>query len=157
MKGALLAMALLAATPAPIPLEAEIESQSREDDELPPSSYIPYTPHFGGTKLVGATCLQAEAAASVRATLDQAQKLTQGKDSQKLQQAVAKLKHVLSVEPRTGWAYLTLGSAYAKLGKGAEGARAYETFLLSCRTTPNTDRVQRILVDYWLKTGGKTP
>jgi len=156
VKGALLAIGLLAAAPAAAPLEAEIDSQSREDDELPPSSYIPYTPHFGGTKLAGASCLQTEAAASVRPSLDQAQTLTQGKDPRQLQQAVAKLKHVLSMEPRTGWAYLTLGSAYAKLGKGPEGARAYETFLLSCRTTPNTDRVQRILVDYWLKTGGKT-
>ena len=157
MKGAVLCLVLLAAAPAPVPLEAEIDSQTREDDELPPSSYIPYTTHFGGKKLVGATCLQAEAAGSVRVSLDRAQLLAKSKDPAELQQAVAKLKQVLSLEPQTGWAYLTLGSVYAKLGNGPAGARAYETFLLSCRKTPNTDRVQRILVDYWLKTGGKTP
>lgn len=157
MREALLALALLAAGAASVPLEAEIDSQTREDDELPEASYLPYTPHFGGQKLAGANCLQAEAGASVRATLDQAQLLTQNKDKKQLQQAVTKLKRVLSVDPKTGWAYLTLGSAYAKLGSGPEGARAYETFLLSCRKTPNSDRVQRILVDYWLKTGGKTP
>jgi hypothetical protein len=27
--------------------------------------------------------------------------------------------------------------------------------LLSCRTYPNADRVQRILTDYWRATGGK--
>ena len=152
-----LALALLGAGPAPIPLEAEIDSQTREDDELPASSYIPYTEHFGGKKVAGANCLQAEAGAAVRATLDQAQRLTLGKDPKQLQQAVAKLKHVLAVEPRTGWAYLTLGSAYAKLGAGAEGARAYETYLLSCRKSPNSDRVQQILVEFWQKSGGKTP
>ncbi|MGO9831373.1 MAG: tetratricopeptide repeat protein [Myxococcaceae bacterium] len=157
MTAAFLAIALLAASPAPVPLEPEIDSQTREDDELPPSSYIPYTPHFGGKKIAGASCLQADAPATVRTTLDQAQLLTQSKDAAQLDKAVAKLKHVVAVEPRTGWAYLTLGSAYAKLGHAAEGARAYETYLLSCRKAPNTDRVQRILMDYWLKTGAKTP
>lgn len=157
MKGLAIALTLLAAGPAPVPLEAEIDSQSREDDELPPSSYIPYTQHFDGKKVAGANCLQAEAAASVKAGLDQAQRLAESKDPKQLQQAAAKLKHVLSVDPRTGWAYLTLGSVYAKLGNGPEGARAYETYLLSCRKSPNTDRVQRILTDYWTKTGGKGP
>jgi hypothetical protein len=157
MRGLTLMLALLAAGPAPVPLEAEIDSQTREDDELPPSSYIPYTPHFDGKKIAGANCLQADAAASVKSPLDQAQRLTQGKDPKQLQQAVSKLKHVLSVDPRTGWAYLTLGSAYAKLGNGPDGARAYETYLLSCRKAPDTDRVQRILIEYWAKTGGKTP
>jgi hypothetical protein len=152
-----LALVLLVAGPSPAPLEAEIDSQTREDDELPPSSYVPYTPHFDGKKVAGANCLQAEAAPSVKTTLEQAQRLTQTKDPKQLQQAVSKLKHVLSVDPRTGWAYLTLGSAYAKLGDGPDGARAYETYLLSCRKAPNTDRVQRILLDYWGKTGGKTP
>jgi len=32
---------------------------------------------------------------------------------------------------------------------------AYETFLRSDRTYPNSDRVQRILTDDWLATGGK--
>ena len=155
MKEALLALSLLAAAPAPVPLEAEIDSQTREDDELPPSSYIHYTAHFGGKKVAGATCLQADAPASVKAGVDQAQLLTQSADRTQLEQAVSKLKHVLTVDPRTGWAYLTLGSAYAKLGNAAAGAQAYETFLLSCRSAPNTDRVQRILVDYWRKTGGK--
>lgn len=157
MKALTVVLALLAAGPAPVPLEAEIDSQTREDDELPPSSYLPYTAHFDGKKLAGANCLQAEAAPSVKTVLDQAQHLTQSKDPKQLQQAVAKLKHVLSVDPRTGWAYLTLGSAYAKLGNGADGARAYETYLLSCRKAPDTDRVQRILLEYWTKTGGKTP
>jgi hypothetical protein len=158
MNGCALALALLAAAgPATAPLEAEIDSQSREDDELPASSYIPYTPHFAGKKVAGANCLQADAGPSVKAALDQAQHLTESKDPKQLQQAVAKLKRVLAVEPRTGWAYLTLGSAYAKLAQGEEGARAYETYLLSCRKAPNTDRVQRILVEYWQKTGGKTP
>ncbi len=157
MNGFALALALLAGGPTPVPLEAEIDSQTREDDELPPSSYIPYTPHFDGRKVAGANCLQGDAGPGVKATLDQAQHLTEGKDPKQLQQAVAKLKHVLAVAPRTGWAYLTLGSAYAKLGVGPEGARAYETYLLSCRKSPNTDRVQRILVEYWHKTGGQTP
>ncbi len=157
MTTVLVTLALLAAGSAPVPLEPEIDSQTREDDELPPSSYIPYTPHFSGKKVAGASCLQADAAASVKASLNQAQLLTQSTDSKQLQQAVLKLKHVLAVEPRTGWAYLTLGSAYAKLGDAPAGAQAYETFLLSCRSAPNTDRVQRILVDYWRKTGGKAP
>jgi hypothetical protein len=157
MKMLALALLYLAGAPAPVPLEAEIDSQSREDDELPPSSYIPYTPHFGGKKVAGANCLQAEAAASVKAEVNQAQKLVTSKDPKQLQQAVAKLKHILSVDPKTGWAYLTLGSAYAKLGNGPEGAQVYETYLLSCRKAPNTDRVQRILIEYWTKTGGKTP
>jgi hypothetical protein len=157
LKALTVALALLAAGPASVPLEAEIDSQTREDDELPPSSYVAYTPHFDGKKVAGANCLQAEAAASVKTALDQAQLLTQSKDPKQLQQAVAKLKHVLSVDPRTGWAYLSLGSAYAKLGDGPDGARAYETYLLSCRKAPDTDRVQRILLEYWTKTGGKTP
>jgi hypothetical protein len=152
-----LGLFFFAAAPAPVPLEAEIDSQSREDDELPESSYIPYTSHFDGKKVTGANCLQAEVAASVKSSIDQAQKLVTSKDPKQLQQAVAKLKHVLSVDPKTGWAYLTLGSAYAKLGNGPEGARVYETYLLSCRKAPNTDRVQRILIEYWMKTGGKTP
>ncbi len=157
MTGFALALVLLAAGPAPVPLEAEIDSQNHEDDEMPPSSYIPYTSHFDGKKVAGANCLQAEAGASVKSSVDQAQHLALSKDPKQLQQAVVKLKHVLSVEPRTGWAYLTLGSVYAKLGNGPEGARAYETYLLSCRKSPNNDRVQRILVEYWQKTGGKTP
>jgi hypothetical protein len=157
LKGFLLVLALLAAGASPVPLEAEIDSQTREDDELPASSYVPYTTHFDGKKVAGANCLQADAAASVRTSLDQAQRLTQSKDPKQLTEAVSKLKHILSVDPRTGWAYLTLGSAYAKLGNGPDGARAYETYLLSCRKAPNTDRVQRILLDYWNKTGGKTP
>jgi hypothetical protein len=154
---ALLLGAAAPAAPPSVPLEAEIDSQTREDDELPPSSYVPYTPHFGGKKIAGASCLQAQAAGAVKAELGQAQKLAESKDPKQLEQAVSKLKHVLSVDPRTGWAYLTLGSALAKLGKGPEGAKVYETYLLSCRSAPNTDRVQRILADYWLKTGGKGP
>jgi hypothetical protein len=157
MKAATVVFLLCASAPAGVPLEAEIDSQTREDDELPPSSYIPYTPHFGGKKVGGANCLQAEAAPSVKATLDQAQRLAETKDVKQLEQAVGKLKHVLVVDPRTGWAYLTLGSAYAKLGDGPQGARAYETYLLSCRKSPNTDRVQSILVEYWKKSGGKSP
>jgi hypothetical protein len=152
-----LGLFFLVAAPVQVPLEAEIDSQSREDDELPESSYIPYTPHFDGKKVAGANCLQAEVAAQVKSAVDQAQRLVTSKDPKQLQQAVAKLKHVLAVDPKTGWAYLTLGSAYAKLGSGAEGARVYETYLLSCRKAPNTDRVQRILIEYWMKTGGKTP
>lgn len=157
MKGLTLGLALLAAAPSPVPLEAEIDSQTREDDELPASSYVPYTSHFDGKKVAGANCLQADAAPSVKTTLDQAQRLTQSKDPKQLKEAVSKLKRILSVDPRTGWAYLTLGSAYAKLGDGPDGARAYETYLLSCRKAPDTDRVQRILLEYWTKTGGKTP
>jgi hypothetical protein len=157
LKGFLLLLAVLAAGTSPAPLEAEIDSQTREDDELPPSSYVPYTPHFDGKKVAGANCLQAEAAPAVKASLDQAQKLTESKDPKQLTEAVSKLKRILSADPKTGWAYLTLGSAYAKLGNGPDGARAYETYLLSCRKAPNTDRVQRILLDYWKKTGGKAP
>jgi hypothetical protein len=157
LKGLTLVLSLLAAGPSGVPLEAEIDSQTREDDELPASSYVPYTPHFEGKKVAGANCLQADASASVRTTLDQAQRLIQSKDPKQLNEAVSKLKHILAVDPRTGWAYLTLGSAYAKLGDGPDGARAYETYLLSCRKAPNTDRVQRILLDYWKKTGGKAP
>jgi hypothetical protein len=155
----LLAHALLplSAAPAAVPLEAEIDSQTGEDDELPPSSYIPYTLHYGGKRVSEANCLQAKVSKQVRALVDQAQQLTEGKDPKKLEQAVTILQRVLALDPRTGWAYLTLGSAYAKLAKGPEGARAYETYLLSCRSSPNTDRVQRILTDYWLKSGGKGP
>jgi hypothetical protein len=152
-----LALLLLSAAPAAVPLEAEIESQTGEDDELPPSSYLPYTPHYGGKRVSGANCLQAKVSKQVRTLVDQAQLLTEGKDQKQLEQAVSILHRVLAIDPRTGWAYLTLGSAYAKLAKGPEGARAYETYLLSCRSSPNTDRVQRILTDYWLKTGGKAP
>ncbi|HXX32074.1 MAG TPA: hypothetical protein VEJ89_15340 [Myxococcaceae bacterium] len=152
---AFLAFLVLGAA-APVPLEAEIDSQTREDDELPPSSYIPYTAHFGGRKIAGANCLQAEVSSKVRPWVDQAQTLTAEKRPEKWEQAVVLLKKVLAEDPRTGWAYLTLGSAYAKLGLGSEGARNYETYLFSCRRSPNTDRVQRILTDYWLKTGGRS-
>lgn len=149
----LVALLVLSAAPG-VPLEPEIDSQTREDDELPPSSYIPYTPRFGGRKVTPVNCLQGEASSKVRPWLDQAHKLTEGKDAKGLNEAIALLNKVLATDPRTGWAYLTLGSAYAKLGRGADGARAYETYLLSCRRSPNTDRVQRILTDYWLKTSG---
>jgi hypothetical protein len=157
MKGLTLLLLLLGAAPLPVQLEAEIDSQTREDDELPPSSFLPYTEHFGGKKVAGANCLQAEVSASVKRSVDQAQHLLESKEPKQLEQALVKLKHALAVDPRTGWAYLSLGSVYAKLGNAPEGARVYETYLLSCRKSPNTDRVQRILNDYWTKTGGKTP
>ena len=82
-------------------------------------------------------------------------RLTDSKDLAEVKRAVPKLQRALELDPKAGWAYLILGSAHAKLGDPAAGTRAYETYLLSCRTYPNADRVQRILSDYWRATGGK--
>jgi hypothetical protein len=150
MTGALLLV--LAAGPV---LEAEIDSQTREDDELPPSSVLPYTPHFEGKALPGLTCGQKATSSEVQKLLDEGTRLTDTRDTKQVRKAVPKLQRALSLDPKAGWAYLILGSAYAKLGDTRAGTQAYETYLLSCRTAPNTDRVQRILTDFWLATGGK--
>lgn len=147
-----LLLALLAAHPA---LEAEIDSQTREDDELPPSSIQPYTPHFDGKTLADLVCGPGVKNASVKKLLQDGTRLTDSKDPAEVKRAVPKLQRALELDPRAGWAYLILGSAHAKLGDPVLGTRAYETYLLSCRTYPNADRVQRILTDYWRATGGK--
>jgi hypothetical protein len=150
MSGLLL---LLLAT-APV-LEAEIDSQTREDDELPPSSILPYTPRFEGKTLPDLVCGPEVKNASVKKLLKDGTRLTDSKDLTEVKRAVPKLQKALELDPRAGWAYLILGSAHAKLGDPASGTRAYETYLLSCRTHPNADRVQRILTDFWRATGGK--
>ena len=147
-----LLLALLAAAPA---LEAEIDSQTREDDELPPSSVQPYTPHFDGKTLPDLVCGPEVKNASVKKLLQDGTRLTDSKEPAEVKRAVPKLQRALELDPRAGWAYLILGSAHAKLGDPVSGTRAYETYLLSCRTYPNADRVQRILTDYWRATGGK--
>jgi len=143
---------LLLAVPT---LEAEIDSQTREDDELPPSSVLPYTPHFGGRRLEGLVCGPDLPNPSARKLLQEGTRLTDSKDLAQVKRAVPKLQQALELDRRAGWAYLILGSAHAKLGDPQAGTRAYETYLLSCRTYPNADRVQRILTDYWRATGGK--
>jgi hypothetical protein len=148
----LLLYVLLAAGPV---LEAEIDSQTREDDELPPSSVLPYTPHFDGKTLPGLVCGPEVKNASVKKLLQDGTRLTDSKDLADVRRAVPTLQKALQQDPKAGWAYLILGSAHAKLGEPAAGTRAYETYLLSCRTYPNADRVQRILTDYWRATGGK--
>ena len=150
MSGLLL---LLLAT-APV-LEAEIDSQTREDDELPPSSVTPYTPRFEGKTLAGLVCGPEVKNGSVKKLLQDGTKLTDSKDLAEVKRAVPKLQRALEIDPKAGWAYLILGSAHAKLGDPQAGTKAYETYLLSCRTYPNADRVQRILTDYWRATGGK--
>ena len=147
-----LVLLLLAATPV---LEAEIDSQTREDDELPPSSILPYTPRFEGKTLPDLVCGPEVKNASVKKLLKDGTRLTDSKDLTEVKRAVPKLQKALELDPRAGWAYLILGSAHAKLGDPASGTRAYETYLLSCRTHPNADRVQRILTDFWRATGGK--
>jgi tetratricopeptide (TPR) repeat protein len=92
---------------------------------------------------------------SVKKLLQEGTRLTDSKDLEQVKRAVPKLQRALELDPRAGWAYLILGSAHAKLGDPQAGTRAYETYLLSCRTYPNADRVQRILTDYWRATGGK--
>lgn len=148
------AVLLLLLTAGPV-LEAEIDSQTREDDELPPSSVLPYTAHFEGKALPNLACGQKVASPEVQKLLDQGTQLTDSRDTGQVRKAVPKLQRALSLDPRAGWAYLILGSAYAKLGDTRAGTRAYETYLLSCRSAPNADRVQRILTDFWLATGGK--
>lgn len=147
-----LLLVLLASAPV---LEAEIDSQTREDDELPPSSVLPYTPRFDGKTLPDLVCGPEVKNDSVRKLLKEGTRLTDSKNSAEVKRAVPKLQRALELEPRAGWAYLILGSAHAKLGDPRAGTRAYETYLLSCRTHPNADRVQRILTDYWRATGGK--
>lgn len=147
-------LVLLMLASAPV-LEAEIDSQTREDDELPPSSVMPYTPRFEGKTLAGLVCGPEVKNGSVRKLLQEGTRLTDSKDLASVKQAVPKLQRALDLDPRAGWAYLILGSAHAKLGDPRAGTRAYETYLLSCRTYPNADRVQRILTDYWRATGGK--
>ena len=147
-----LALLMLASTPV---LEAEIDSQTREDDELPPSSVLPYTPRFEGKTLPGLVCGPEVKNGSVRKLLQEGTRLTDSKDLAEVKRAVPKLQRALEIDPKAGWAYLILGSAHAKLGDPRAGTRAYETYLLSCRTYPNADRVQRILTDYWRATGGK--
>jgi tetratricopeptide (TPR) repeat protein len=148
------AVLLLLLTAGPV-LEAEIDSQTREDDELPPSSILPYTPHFGGRVLPSLVCGQKVTSSEVQKLLDEGTRLTDTRDTKQVRKAVPKLQRALSLDPKAGWAYLILGSAYAKLGDTQDGTRVYETYLLSCRTAPNADRVQRILTDFWLATGGK--
>jgi len=148
------ALVLLLLAGIPI-LEAEIDSQTREDDELPPSSVTPYTPRFEGKTLPGLVCGPEVKNSSVRKLLQEGTRLTDSKDLATVKQAVPKLQRALDLDPKAGWAYLILGSAHAKLGDPGSGTRAYETYLLSCRTYPNADRVQRILTDYWRATGGK--
>jgi hypothetical protein len=143
---------LLASTPV---LEAEIDSQTREDDELPPSSVLPYTPRYEGKSLPGLVCGPEVKNTSVKKLLQEGTRLTDSKDLAEVKRAVPKLQRALELDPRAGWAYLILGSAHAKLGEAQAGTRAYETYLLSCRTYPNADRVQRILTDYWRATDGK--
>lgn len=143
---------LLAAAPV---LEAEIDSQTREDDELPPASVLPYTPRFGGKALPGLVCGPKTASPAVTKLLAEGTRLADAKDEASLRRAVGVLERALARDPKAGWAYLILGSAHAKLGRNEAGTRAYETFLLSCRTYPNADRVQRILTEYWHATGGK--
>ena len=147
-----LVLLMLVSTPV---LEAEIDSQTREDDELPPSSVMPYTPRFEGKTLAGLVCGPEVKNGSVRKLLQEGTRLTDSKDLATVKQAVPKLQRALDLDPRAGWAYLILGSAHAKLGDPRAGTQAYETYLLSCRTYPNADRVQRILTDYWRATGGK--
>ena len=148
----LLAALILASAPV---LEAEIDSQTREDDELPPASVIPYTPRFEGKTLPGLVCGPDVKSSSVRKLLKDGTRLTDSKDLGEVKRAVPQLQKALELDPKAGWAYLILGSAHAKLGDPQAGTRAYETYLLSCRTYPNSDRVQRILTDYWRATGGK--
>ena len=148
----LLLLVMLAAQPV---LEAEIDSQTREDDELPPSSVLPYTPRFEGKTLSGLACGPEVKNASVKKLLQEGTRLTDSKDLAEVKRALPKLQRALELDPKAGWAYLILGSAHAKLGDPPAGTRAYETYLLSCRTYPNADRVQRILTDYWRATGGK--
>jgi hypothetical protein len=148
---ALLALLLVS---APV-LEAELDSQTREDDELPPASILPYTPRFDGKTLPNLVCGPKVSSAKVQQLLDEGTRNADSKRPDAVRRAVAQLQKALATDPRAGWAYLILGSAHAKLGENAAGTQAYETFLLSCRTYPNSDRVQRILTDYWLATGGK--
>ena len=148
----LLLLVMLAAQPV---LEAEIDSQTREDDELPPSSVLPYTPRFEGKTLSGLVCGLEVKNASVKKLLQEGTRLTDSKDLAEVKRALPKLQRALELDSKAGWAYLILGSAHAKLGDPQAGTRAYETYLLSCRTYPNADRVQRILTDYWRATGGK--
>jgi cytochrome c-type biogenesis protein CcmH/NrfG len=149
-----LVLMLLASVPAPA-LEAEIDSQTREDDELPPASILPYTPRFDGKTLAGVVCGPDVKDIAVKKLLREGTRLTDSKDPAQVKRAVPKLQRALALDPKAGWAYLILGSAHAKLGDPVAGTRAYETYLLSCRTHPNADRVQRILTDYWRATGGK--
>ena len=147
-----LVLLLLAGIPV---LEAEIDSQTREDDELPPSSVIAYTPRFEGKTLPGLVCGPEVKNGSVKKLRQEGTRLTDSKNLAEVKRAVPKLQRALELDPKAGWAYLILGSAHAKLGEPQAGTQAYETYLLSCRTYPNTDRVQRILTDYWRATGGK--
>ena len=148
------ALFLMLLASAPV-LEAEIDSQTREDDELPPASILPYTPRFEGKTLPDLVCGPESKNGTVRKLLLEGTRLTDSKDLAEVKRAVPKLQRALELDPRAGWAYLILGSAHAKLGDPRAGTRAYETYLLSCRTYPNSDRVQRILTDYWRATGGK--
>src|SRR5262249_54324501 len=65
---ALLLLLLLLSSATPV-LEAEIDSQTREDDELPPSSVTPYTPRFEGKTLNGIVCGPEVKNASVKKLL----------------------------------------------------------------------------------------
>src|SRR5262249_8467072 len=81
----LLAALILVSTP---PLEAEIDSQTREDDELPPASVIPYTPRFEGKTLQGLVCGPEVKNGSVRKLLKDGTRLTDSKDLGEVKRAV---------------------------------------------------------------------
>ena len=112
---------LLASAPA---LEAEIDSQTREDDELPPASILPYTPRFEGKTLPDLACGPESKNGTVRKLLREGTRLTDSKDLAEVKRAVPKLQRALELDPRAGWAYLILGSAHAKLGDPRAGTRA---------------------------------
>ena len=109
---------LLASTPV---LEAEIDSQTREDDELPPSSVVDYTPRFEGRTLAGLVCGPEAKNGSARKLLQEGTRLTDSKDLAQVKRAVPKLQRALKLNPKAGWAYLILGSAHAKLGEPQAG------------------------------------
>jgi len=108
-----LLLLLLSATPV---LEAEIDSQTREDDELPPSSVTPYTPRFEGKTLAGLVCGPEVKNGSVKKLLQDGTKLTDSKDLAEVKRAVPKLQRALEIDPKAGWAYLILGSATRSSG-----------------------------------------
>src|SRR5262249_58914896 len=102
----LLVLMVLAVQPV---LEAEIDSQTREDDELPPSSILPYTPRFEGKTLADLVCGPEVKNASVKKLLQDGTRLTDSKDLTEVKRAVPKLQKALELDPRAGWAYLILG------------------------------------------------
>lgn len=97
---------------------------------------------FGGAKIAGARCALPFKSRQAGKLFDHANDLLRRRHGA---EAVRALEQVLRLEPEAATAHLFLGSAKAALKDQTGGARAFETFVLSCERDPRTPRVIAML------------